>query len=68
MLLHSLLFLLLCALQWLPAPYVVGVMRLSLVLSILGGRLFFREPDGARRLTAGLLIVGGVFLIACFTW
>jgi drug/metabolite transporter (DMT)-like permease len=54
----------LCALQWLPAPYVVGVMRLSLVLSILGGRLFFREPDGARRLAAGLLIVGGVFLIA----
>jgi drug/metabolite transporter (DMT)-like permease len=54
----------LCALQFLQAPYVVGVMRLSLVLSILGGRVFFREPDFARRLAAGLLIVGGVFLIA----
>jgi uncharacterized membrane protein len=52
------------ALQFLQAPYVVGVMRLSLVLSILGGRVFFREPDFGRRLAAGLLIVGGVFLIA----
>jgi drug/metabolite transporter (DMT)-like permease len=54
----------LSALQFLQAPYVVGLMRLSLVLSILGGRVFFREQDFGRRLAAGLLIVGGVFLIA----
>jgi drug/metabolite transporter (DMT)-like permease len=54
----------LSALQFLQAPYVVGIQRLSLVLSILGGRVFFKEPDFGRRLTAAALILGGVFLIA----
>ena len=38
--------------------------RLSLVLSILGGRVFFKEEDVGRRLAAAGLILGGVFLIA----
>ncbi len=52
------------ALQFLQAPDVVAVQRLSLVLSILGGWIFFKEPDIKRRLTAGLLILGGVFVVA----
>jgi drug/metabolite transporter (DMT)-like permease len=56
------------ALQYLQAPYVVGVQRLSLLLSILGGSLFFKEPDVVRRLAAGILILGGVFLIAWLQW
>jgi drug/metabolite transporter (DMT)-like permease len=52
------------ALQHTKPTYVVAVGRLSLLLSILGGRVFFREQDFGRRLTAGLLILLGVFLIA----
>jgi transporter family protein len=52
------------ALQFLAAPDVVAVQRLSLVLSIIGGRIFFKEPNFKRRLAAGLLIVGGVFVVA----
>ncbi len=54
----------LSALQYLQAPYVVGLQRLALLLSIVGGRVFFREEDFLRRLVAGLLILLGVFLIA----
>ncbi len=52
------------ALQFLPAPDVVAVQRLSLVLSMLGGRLFFKEPVFQRRLAAGILILLGVFVVA----
>jgi drug/metabolite transporter (DMT)-like permease len=51
------------ALQFLQAPYVVSIQRLSLLLSILGGRLFFREEDFPRRLAAGLIILAGVLAI-----
>jgi drug/metabolite transporter (DMT)-like permease len=51
------------ALQFLQAPDVVAIQRISLVLSIIGGRIFFKEPDFKRRLAAGLLILGGVFLV-----
>jgi drug/metabolite transporter (DMT)-like permease len=52
------------ALQSLQAPDVVAIQRLSLVLSIVGGRMFFKESDFKRRLAAGLLILGGVFVVA----
>jgi drug/metabolite transporter (DMT)-like permease len=52
------------ALQFMSAPDVVAVQRLSLVLSIVGGRMFFKEPDFKRRLAAGLLILAGVFIVA----
>lgn len=58
----------LSALQYLQAPYVVGIQRLSLVLSIIGGRVFFQEEDFGRRLAAGVLILGGVLLIAWLQW
>jgi drug/metabolite transporter (DMT)-like permease len=51
------------ALQFLFAPDVVAIQRLSLVLAIIGGRVFFKEPDFRRRLAAGLLIVAGVFVV-----
>jgi drug/metabolite transporter (DMT)-like permease len=54
----------LSALVYLPAPDVVGIQRLSLLLSIIGGRVFFKEGDFRRRLAAGSLILVGVFLIA----
>jgi drug/metabolite transporter (DMT)-like permease len=52
------------ALQFLAAPDVVAVQRLSLMLSIVGGRMFFKEPDFKRRLAAGILILVGVFMVA----
>jgi drug/metabolite transporter (DMT)-like permease len=56
------------ALQTLQAPDVAAIQRLSLLLSIIGGRVFFKEQDFGRRLTAGALILGGVFLIAWLRW
>src|SRR5262249_51406192 len=52
------------ALQFLQAPDVVAVQRLSLLLSIIGGRMFFKEPDFKRRLAAGVLILVGVLVVA----
>lgn len=53
----------LSAMQFLKAPDVVVIQRLSLLLSIVGGRVFFREGDFGRRLAAGVLIVAGAMLI-----
>ncbi len=58
----------LSALQYLQGPYVVGILRISLVLSIIGGRVFFKEPDFARRLLGGGIIVVGTFWIAWMEW
>ncbi|HEV3204590.1 MAG TPA: DMT family transporter, partial [Gemmataceae bacterium] len=52
------------ALQYLQAPYVVALQRFSLILSIIGGRVFFKETDFARRLASGVVILLGVVLIA----
>jgi drug/metabolite transporter (DMT)-like permease len=52
------------AMQFMQAPDVVSIQRLSLVFSIIGGRVFFKEEDFGRRLAAGVLILAGVFLIA----
>jgi drug/metabolite transporter (DMT)-like permease len=54
----------LTALQYLTAPQFVGIMRISLLFAIIGGRVFFKEPDFGRRLAAGILIIVGVSLIA----
>jgi drug/metabolite transporter (DMT)-like permease len=56
------------ALQFLTAPDVVAVQRLSLLISIIGGRIFFREEDFGRRFAAGVLILAGVFLVAWMQW
>lgn len=52
------------ALTDMQAPEVVGMQRLSLLLSIIGGRVFFKESDFRRRLAAGGLILLGTILIA----
>jgi drug/metabolite transporter (DMT)-like permease len=54
----------LTAMQILSAPEVVAIQRLSLLLAIVGGRVLFKERDFGRRLAAGMLILGGVLLIA----
>jgi len=56
------------ALEFMDAPAVAGIMRMSLLLSIIGGRVFFNEKDFKRRLAAGGLIVIGVSLIAWWQW
>jgi drug/metabolite transporter (DMT)-like permease len=52
------------ALQYRSAPDVAGIQRVSLVLSIIGGRVLFQEEDFGRRLAAGVFILAGVFLLA----
>ncbi len=52
------------ALEYMGAPAVAAIMRMSLLLSIIGGRVFFKEKDFKKRLAAGALIVVGVSLIA----
>ena len=54
----------LSALVYWQAPYVAGFQRFSLVLSIIGGKVFFKEEDFSRRMAAGILILGGIILIA----
>ena len=51
------------ALQFLQAPYVVAIQRVSVILSIISGRLIFKEKHFMIRLAAGLLICFGVYLI-----
>ena len=51
------------ALQYLQAPYVAGIGKASLLFSIVGGRVIFREPEFLKRAIAGLLILTGVILI-----
>jgi drug/metabolite transporter (DMT)-like permease len=58
----------LSALQFFDAPAVAAILRLSLLLSILGGHVFFKEEDLRRRLAAGGLILAGVFLIVWRRW
>jgi drug/metabolite transporter (DMT)-like permease len=53
----------LAALQYLTAPDVVALQRLSLLLAIVGGRVFFKEADFKRRLAAGALTLAGVLVV-----
>jgi drug/metabolite transporter (DMT)-like permease len=53
----------LVGMQFLAAAYVVGLQRLSLLLSIIAGRVVFKEGDFRRRLLAGILILGGALWI-----
>ncbi len=57
----------LLALQYLPAQYVAGLVRISLVLTIIAGRLAFKEEQFMRRLVGGALVAVGVLgiLLLC---
>lgn len=48
------------ALQTMQAPYVAALLRVSLLFSIIGGRIMFDEKDFFKRLCAGVLILMGV--------
>ncbi|MBX7143919.1 MAG: DMT family transporter [Oligoflexia bacterium] len=50
----------LSALQYMQAPYVVALLRSSVLFSVFGGRMFFAEGGFRRRLFAALLIVVGI--------
>jgi len=52
------------ALQRVEVAYMIAVKRTSLLFGILYGALFFHERGLGAHLTAGLLMLGGVFLIA----
>ena len=56
------------ALQLLPPAEVVAVQRLSVLFSILGGRVLFKETDFRKRLAAGMFILLGVSLVAWMQW
>ncbi len=51
------------AMREMSPPYVVSIMRLSLLLSIMGGHFVFQEKELGRRLAAGALILAGAFLV-----
>jgi drug/metabolite transporter (DMT)-like permease len=53
------------ALQYLQAPYVGGIGKLSLLVSIVGGRYIFKEGEFLKRICCGLLIIIGAVLIVC---
>ena len=53
----------LTALQYMQAPYVAGLLKMSLLLSIIGGKVFFNEPHFKRRLLAGVIIALSIVLI-----
>lgn len=53
----------LVAMETLAAAYVVGLQRASLLLSIIAGRVIFKEGDFGRRMFAGVLIFAGVLWI-----
>ena len=54
----------LSALQYLQAPYVSALGRVALILSIVGGRVVFKEEDFVKRLISGLLIAAGAVSVA----
>ena len=53
----------LAALQYMQAPHVSGIMKLSVLFSILGGRVVFKEGDFKKRLLGGVLMALGIIEI-----
>ncbi len=51
------------ALQHLQAAYVVGLQRVSVLFSVVTGRIVFREGDFLKRLIGAFLIIFGVAVI-----
>lgn len=51
------------AMTFLQAPYVVAILRVSVLFSIVSGMVVFKEKDFLRRLLAGVSIVIGVVVV-----
>ena len=47
-----------------PVAYYISVKRLSVVLNVVFGRVFFKEKNIKSRLAASIIMVGGIVLIA----
>ena len=47
-----------------PVAYYISVKRLSVVLNVVFGRVFFKEKNIKSRLLASVIMVGGIVLIA----
>ncbi len=54
------------ALVYLSAPSVAAISRLSLIFSIVGGKVFFDDKDFGRRMAGGVLIVVAALLVVFF--
>ena len=52
------------AVQRVEVAYMIAVKRSSLLFGIIYGALIFRERGLGAHLLAGMLMLGGVFLIA----
>jgi drug/metabolite transporter (DMT)-like permease len=51
------------ALQYLQAPVVIIIQRFSVVLTVIGGKILYKEDDFRKRFFASLLIVASGLLI-----
>ncbi len=51
------------AMQTLPAAYVVAILRSSMLFSVIGGRIIFKEQGFRRKLIATSLMLCGVVVI-----
>lgn len=56
----------LLALQYLPAQYVAGLVRVSLVFTIVAGRIAFNEEQFLRRFCGGVFVVFGVLGVVVY--
>lgn len=54
------------ALQYVPAHYVMGLLKISLLLSIVGGRVFYKEGAFMHRIVGGLFISTGIAVIILY--
>lgn len=53
----------LTALQYMQAPNVSGIMKLSVLISILGGRFVFKEGEFKKRMIGGAFMAAGIIQI-----
>ena len=51
------------ALQYLQAPYVASILKLSLILTIFSGGFLFKEKDFQRRAIGGIFIITGSIIV-----
>lgn len=51
------------ALTVLPAPYVVGIQRISVLLNVISGKVLFKEERFVQRMIGACLVVAGVVSI-----
>ncbi len=53
----------LTALQHLQGPYVIGLVKSSIIFSVLGGKVVFKEEAFGKRMIGATLVFGGIVCI-----